>query len=378
MSVRGENDPELIRVESKARRILLVEDSEDDRAHIVHMIQCAFGGTAVKDVATGTEAIDYFRTNVVDCVILDYRLEVEDGLTILGEMKSSRSNCPVIMLTGQGDQEIAVKSIKAGAADYLIKQRLTETYLMLAIEKAISRSVLEAKVADQEAERKQFLNILVHDMRAPLRNISLLGRIALEESENGDVSKLRGVIDAQRILANRATALINTLEDYALLDRKISFHTVSLVDIVKAACDNLAAAIADRHAIIDIEELPMIDGHEPMLIQLLQNLIHNGLKYNESQNPRIGIESESTSDENIVFTVKDNGIGIPEECFAKIFSPLERLWGHDRYEGTGLGLALCQKIVQRHGGKIWCTSIEGEGSQFHVRLPVPGALSSLS
>ncbi|MFK7890486.1 MAG: ATP-binding protein [Granulosicoccus sp.] len=366
-SVSSEQEP--VSIKSTTMCVLLVEDNDDDRAHIVQMIHCVSPGVLLKDVATGSEAIDYFRSNDVDCVILDYRLECEDGLTILAEMKSTRPFCPVIMLTGQGNEEIAANSIKVGAADYLIKQRLTEPYLMSAIKNAISRSALEAKVADQEAERKQFLNILVHDLRAPLRNISHLGSIAVEEAENGNFSGLTDVLSSQKTLAKRATALINSLEDYTLLDRKISSRMVSLTDVVKAACDNLATVIADRHAIIDTEELPMINGHEPLLIQLLQNLIHNGLKYNESQIPRIAIGSTSRSKGNIVLTVKDNGLGIPEKHFSRIFAPLERLWGYSQYEGSGLGLALCQKIAERHGGKIWCTSIEGEGSQFHVRLP---------
>jgi len=342
------NDPELAGIEKTFRRVLLVEDNDDDREQIAYMIRGGFGDADVKAVATGTEALDHFQSHDVDCVILDYRLEAEDGLTILAEMKSGKPYCPVIMLTGQGNEEVAAKSIKVGAADYLIKQRLTETYLESAIENAISRSALEAKVAEQESNRKQFLNTLVHDLRAPLRNIGQLGDMAVKDMKSGDISELEDLLNSQKTLAYRATALINTLEDYALLDREVSFGPVSLTNVVEAAHDNLATLIIDRHAVVDFDELPMIHGHQPQLI-------HS--------------DSDSDSDSDIIVTVKDNGIGIPEKHLLTIFAPLRRLWGADRYEGTGLGLALCQKIVERHGGSIWCTSIEGEGSQFHVRLP---------
>jgi len=117
------NDPELAGIEKTFRRVLLVEDNDDDREHIAYMIRGGFGDADVKAVATGTEALDHFQSHDVDCVILDYRLEAEDGLTILAEMKSRKPYCPVIMLTGQGNEEVAAKSIKVGAADYLIKQR---------------------------------------------------------------------------------------------------------------------------------------------------------------------------------------------------------------------------------------------------------------
>jgi len=107
--------------------------------------------------------------------------------------------------------------------------------------------------------------------------------------KSGDISELEDLLNSQKTLAYRATALINTLEDYALLDREVSFGPVSLTNVVEAAHDNLATLIIDRHAVVDFDELPMIHGHQPQLIQLFQNLIQNGLKYNDSQIPWIGI-----------------------------------------------------------------------------------------
>lgn len=273
------------------------------------------------------------------------------------------------MLTGQGNEEIAAQSIKVGASDYLVKQRLTETYLRTAIENAISRAALEAKVAEQEVQRRQFLNILVHDLRAPLNNVRSLGKMVSDEADAGDLDGMKDVLAIQNNVARRADELISTLETYALLDGDVRFEPVSLKDVAEAAKDNLAGTLAERGAEVEIAELPKIIGHATQLTQLLQNLIQNGLKYNESDAPRIVIRSENESDGSVVLVVSDNGIGIPEKYLQTIFAPLKRLWGNNKYEGTGLGLAICQKIVERHCGSIWCTSTMDQGSQFHIKLP---------
>jgi len=350
------------------RQVLLVEDNEDDREHIAYMIQNADSGV-VKAVATGTEALDHFNTHHVDCVILDYRLEYEDGLAILAKIKEIEPYCPVIILSGQGNERLAAQSIKEGAADYLIKQRLTETQLESAIDSAMSRSALEAKVAEQEKERQQFLSMLVHDLRSPLQQVFQLGTLTIGELEHENLVNIKSGIRRQVNIANKAANLVVALEEYALLDREISLSPISLTDIANAACSELGNLIAERNAVIDIKELPNVNGNEPQLIQLFRHLIQNGLEYNESETPWVGIKLESEGEEHVTFTVNDNGTGIPTDQLSTIFAPLQRLSG----DSHGIGLALCQKIADCHDGKIWCTSIEGEGSQFHIRLPAMSA-----
>ena len=347
------------------RNVLLVEDNPDDRLHIAGMIRDACLNIDVHAVDTGEEAIQYFKEHEPHCSIVDYRLEVEDGLDILKEMKEISPCLPVIMMTGQGDEDLAATSIKEGAADYLIKQNLTELHLKSSIENAISRSLLEKKIAEQDDERKNFLNILVHDLRAPLRYIQHLSENAIEDAANGEYDEMTKALKTQNKMAERASNFISTLESYALLDGDVTYNKVSLVKIVEQAKENLEGSISEKHGQVVIGQLPVVTAHEPQLIQLFQNLIQNGLKYNESTQPTITIEQK----DNGIVVVRDNGIGIPEIQLERVFDPLKRLWSMEKYEGTGLGLATCQKIMARHKGKIWCTSTEGCGSEFHVRFP---------
>lgn len=347
------------------RQVLLIEDNADDRDMIADMIRDIQGRVKVHAVGTGDDALAFFKKRDVDCTILDYRLDAEDGLTVLTKIKDIDPFHPVIMLTGQGNEDVAATSIKAGASDYLIKQRLTRPYLKTAIENAMSRTFLEAKVADQEEERRRFLNVLVHDLRAPLRNVRALGESASKEAISGNVTQLESLLATQDAVTRRAAELVDALEIYALLDGKVTFRPVSLDQAALAAKENLAVVIAESNATVDIQELPVIEGHLPQLTQMFQNLIENAIKYNNADRPNVLI----TSDASDHFIVRDNGIGISPRHFEVIFAPLKRLWSNGSYEGTGLGLATCKKIVERHGGEIWCTSKEGEGSDFHICIP---------
>lgn len=354
---------------AKPVRIMLIDDSPEDREQLTEMIQASDWHVELVSVQSGSEALHKFDRDLVDCILLDYRLEVEDGLDILARFKAIAPHCPVIMLTGQGSEEIAVASIKVGAADYLVKQRITKTSLRVAIANAMSRAALEAKVASQEHERQQFLRTLVHDLRAPLNNLGLLGDMAIEGYESGNSAETKELISTQAAVARRALALVSTLETYSLLDGEVTFAPIDLAEVATDAHANLASFVAERNGKVVIGKLPRVFGHAPQLTQLFQNLIQNGLKYNKSQEPRVTVRTQVVSDRAVVLTVKDNGIGIPEDSLEQIFSPLKRLWSQSEYEGTGLGLAICRRIVERHGGAIWCVSSSSEGSQFHIRLP---------
>ena len=354
---------------SRLMRVLLVEDNADDREQITDLIHQTCDSVSTDAVATGEQAIALVQSNDMDCIILDYRLETEDGLDVMRRIKERCPFCPVIILTGQGNEALAATSIKSGAADYLVKNDMSTEHLKKTIDNAISRAALEQKVVEQEQEREQFLRTLVHDLRAPLRLINLLGTAALAETDSGNLDDAKELVQLQSTTAKRATALINTLEAYTLLDGKVEFTSVSLSDVAHHAYNNLITEITAREAQVTISALPSIIGNEAQLIQLFQNLLQNGLKYNTSKPPTIAIRAQNDHAQMVGITITDNGIGIEKKSQKKIFAPLKRLHATSEYEGTGLGLSICQKIVRRHEGKIWCTSTLNKGSTFHLTFP---------
>jgi signal transduction histidine kinase len=143
--------------------------------------------------------------------------------------------------------------------------------------------------------------------------------------------------------------------------------------VVEDALSNLDQVISKRGARVTHDDLPSVFGHAPLLTQLLQNLIGNGIKYCEADTPTLRISAHPEANGFWRISVRDNGIGIDEKFYRQIFEPFERLHGRGKYEGTGLGLATCKKIVERHGGRIWCESNQDGGTTFNFSLPASAA-----
>jgi len=139
-------------------------------------------------------------------------------------------------------------------------------------------------------------------------------------------------------------------------------------EIVARAMANLAVAIKESGAVVSPDGLPTVPADGSELTQVFQNLIGNAIKFRSERRPEVRIAAERRGDEWL-FSVRDNGIGIPAEFTGKIFVIFQRLHGRDKYAGTGIGLSICKKIVERHGGRIWVESEPGNGSTFYFTLP---------
>jgi len=169
--------------------------------------------------------------------------------------------------------------------------------------------------------------------------------------------------------ATRMSALINDLLNYSRLVQHddAPFTEVSLSDVVKWATHNLQMAIQESGAVLDVGPLPVVHANRTQMIQLLQNLVSNAIKYRGEDAPLIRIGAEEKGEEWIV-SVSDNGVGVAPEYREYIFGVFKRLHGH-QFPGTGVGLAICKGIVERHGGRIWVESEEGRGSIFRFSIP---------
>jgi signal transduction histidine kinase len=162
-------------------------------------------------------------------------------------------------------------------------------------------------------------------------------------------------------------ALIDTLQRYANSEERVALEPVEMRGVMIDTLANLEDVIRKRGALVTYCELPTVSG-TPQLGQLLQNLIDNGIKYCEAEIPAVDVSAKPVDGNVWQFSVKDNGIGIPEKSYLEVFGPFHRLRSEVKYEGTGLGLATCKKIVERHGGSISCHSEAGQGTTFLFTL----------
>jgi hypothetical protein len=170
--------------------------------------------------------------------------------------------------------------------------------------------------------------------------------------------------------ARRMQTLIRDLLAYARVDtRGRPLEPTDCERVLVSVLSNLKVAIEETHTVIEHEPLPVVQGDVVQLTQVFQNLIGNAIKFQGKDSPRIQIGAQRENEECWLFHVKDNGIGIDPKNFSRIFVLFQRLHTRQEYPGTGMGLAICKKIIERHGGKIWAESKPGEGTTFFFTIP---------
>lgn len=220
-------------------------------------------------------------------------------------------------------------------------------------------------------ELQQFAHVASHDLREPLRTIgsfsTLLSR-HYDSKFDDEAKEYQGFIQNA---VKRMQHLLDDLLDYARLDHKESDREITdLSRLVQEATLNLKSQIESTQAKIEVLSLPSLKVFPRPMVQLFQNLINNGIKYRGESPPHIRISSSFSPQTNqYTIAVSDNGIGMDSVNLERIFNMFVRLHGQGKYEGTGIGLATCKKIVERHGGKIWAESTPGQGSTFYFSIP---------
>lgn len=171
--------------------------------------------------------------------------------------------------------------------------------------------------------------------------------------------------------AERMKELLDDLLTYCRLGRDgTSLDAVDLGSVVDQAMANLSVAMEESQAEVSRDRLPVVTGNRSQLLQLLQNLLSNGIKFHSADPPKVHVGIEGEEDEEWVFYVRDNGIGMRSEDTGRIFQIFQRLNGRDEYPGTGIGLTLAKKIIEQHDGKLWLESAPGRGTTFYFTLPM--------
>jgi signal transduction histidine kinase len=306
------------------------------------------------------------------------------------------SDIPIIILTASGaSEDITIEAFKLfgdhGNINFL-ERPLRSITLISTIRAALrarkrqyqvrdliiqqEKVLWELKLSNDELaktnkELEEFAYVASHDLQEPLRTVSsyvdLLG-MRYKGNLDQDANEF---IEYAKDGAIRAQLLIHELLEYARIGtRGKPFERIDLDPILRKVFSNLHIAITESHAVIIQDPLPVILGDRVQMVQLFQNLISNALKFKGRDLPEIRIGS-IREEKHWHFFVKDNGIGIDTQYQERIFGIFQRLNNRLTYPGTGIGLAICKKIVQRHGGKIWVESDKGQGSTFHFTLLSP-------
>jgi chemotaxis family two-component system sensor kinase Cph1 len=252
-------------------------------------------------------------------------------------------------------------------------------YMFAVLQDISELKELEEKLHQSNAELQQFAYVASHDLQEPLRMVTnymgLLQR-RYEEKLDADANEFIGfAVDG----AKRMQQLIQDLLEYSRVGtRGKEFIPSDMSLLLDEALLNLQARIEETGAEISFSQLPTLAVDGGQTVRLFQNLIGNAIKYRDSdKSPKIRIEAKALAGVgNWLFQISDNGIGIANEDYERIFNIFQRLHGREEYEGTGIGLAICKKIVERHGGRIWVESTPRAGSTFFFTLPAGKITSS--
>ena len=298
------------------------------------------------------------------------------------------SDLPLIVTTSGGEATVGSRrrlNILGPLGNFSLLERPLRTATLVSAVQAALRArrrqyQLREHVAERErlvqelersnAELTQFAHVVSHDLQAPVRMVMSFSEL-LARRYRGQLDKTADeFIGTIQEGASSMEALIRTLLGYATVGQApLTLKRVGLGSVVDAVMTTLQPTIEELQAKISYGELPTVHGDRVLLQQLLQNLIGNALKYVGESAPRVNISAHHAGSEWVV-SVNDNGPGIAPEHHDTIFLPFKRLHGGE-ISGTGMGLAVCRKIAERHGGRIWIESRPAMGCTFHFTLPIP-------
>jgi len=356
-------------------RVLLIEDDEAQASLIKRQLMRYEDDfrVEVEAVTCLADGLDRLAKQHFAAALVDLDLPETWGTQTITSVTKAAPHLPVVALTMTEDRETAIAALRKGAVDYVVKSDATTSLLVRTLRYAIERKRQQEAMARhaQELERsnhelEEFAHVVSHEIKTPLWVLGYALDMVREEFGDQFKGDLLKVMNGARDAVGQARAVIDQLLAYAKVSRR--GRPVSATD----ATESLRQAIAALQVSIDSTQttvmhadLPTVMANGDMIVHVFRNLIENAINYRADRPQQVTIDAVPSANQ-WVFRIADVGMGIDPLVMPKIFNLFERGQGGS---GTGVGLAICKRIVEMHGGRIWVESQPGEGSTFFFSLP---------
>jgi signal transduction histidine kinase len=381
--------------ENGALRLLVVDDDEFDRLAVRRLLKTSDLRTTVDEAATLEETLEHLSVGSYDCVLLDYYIPGVDGHALIRAISEAAPDIPVVILTGRGDENMAVELMKAGAADYLPKASLTLERLASSLRHAMEISRAAARRRDAErtmresleleheararAEhakrlRDEVLAIVAHDLRNPLHTILASSSAMLDLPLSAEERTRQ--LEVIRRSAKTMNVLISDLLDVTSIELgnlSIRREQLAIGEVLEHTAETFDRRAHERGIALECDvpaALPSVSGDRGRLAQVLSNILANALKFTP-EGGRIRLRAVPVAGA-VEIAVENSGAGIAPEYLPHVF---DRFWRADQSAraSAGLGLAIAKGIVDAHGGRIWVESTPGETTTFYFTVPAAGS-----
>lgn len=369
----------------KIFKVLIVDDDAVDRMAVIRAFKGADFRTELFEAIDCASGLILANTYQFDCIFVDYRLPDGNGIELLQKLREQGIRVPIVSLTGQNDDRVAVELMKAGASDYLSKTQISPAQLRQVFQNVMRVHYAEVAVelANRQreellAQKEEFISRMTHDLQTPLvganRMLDLLCDDVFGEIPDKVKSSLKTIERSNRDLLQMVRNLVEAYT-YDADAKQFNFIPVDLIELVAEVVSELTPIATTKQLelaakIVDPDRPDanfQIAGDRLELKRLITNLVGNSLKFTDLGTISIEITPSTPDLPAVAIAITDTGNGISQSDLAGVFERFRR--GNHKRSNSGLGLYLCKQIAEAHGGKISVRSQVGEGSTFLVEFP---------
>jgi two-component system, sensor histidine kinase and response regulator len=369
----------------KIFKVLIVDDDAVDRMAVIRAFKGADFRTELTEAIDCASGLILANTHQFDCIFIDYRLPDGNGIELIQKLREQGIHVPIVSLTGQNDDRVAVDLMKAGASDYLSKSQISPAQLRQVFQNVMR--VYDAEVAvelanhqreELLAQKEEFISRMTHDLQTPLvganRMLDLLCDDVFGELPDKVKSSLKVIERSNKDLLQMVRNLVEAYT-YDADAKQFNFIPVDLIELIAEVVSELTPIATTKNLelatnIVDRDRRDgnfQVAGDRLELKRLITNLVGNSLKFTDVGKISIEITPSTPDLPTVTITITDTGNGIYESDLASVFERFRR--GNHKRSNSGLGLYLCKQIAEAHGGKISVRSQVGEGSIFSIEFP---------